>query len=145
MKWFWFVFVFVFALCFNVFILLFTFNWRIITLQCCDSFCCVTTWIRYKYTYISSLLRLPPAHPHPTPLGHHRAPNWVPCIMEQLPSRYFTHGSEYMSMLFFPFVPLFPSPTCPQVRSLNEGNLFSISKRFEQKFIHDPKFQSSIF
>ena len=29
------------------------------------------------YTYIPSLLNLPPTSPHPTPLGHHRAPSWT--------------------------------------------------------------------
>ena len=40
------------------------FNWRIIALKCCDGFCC-TTWITYKYTYITSLLSLP-ASPAPS-------------------------------------------------------------------------------
>ena len=42
-------------------------NWRIIALQCCVDFWCISTWISYKYTYISSLwafpLLLPPSHP----------------------------------------------------------------------------------
>ena len=38
----------------------FIFNWRIITLQCFFGFCCATTWISYMYTYIPSLLSLPP-------------------------------------------------------------------------------------
>ena len=45
-------------------------NWRIIALQYCDGFCHVSTWISHRYTYVSSLLNLPP---HPTPLGCHRA------------------------------------------------------------------------
>ena len=42
-------------------------NWRIIALQCCVDFWCTSTWISYKYTYISSLwaspLLRPPSHP----------------------------------------------------------------------------------
>ena len=26
--------------------------------------------------------------PHVTPLGHHRAPGWAPCVVEQLPTSY---------------------------------------------------------
>ena len=27
------------------------------------------------------------------PLGHHRAPAWAPCVIQQLPTSYFTHDS----------------------------------------------------
>ena len=60
----------------------FIFNWSIIALLCCVSFCCITTSISYKHTYIPSFLSLPPTQP--SPLGHHRAPSWVPCVKEQL-------------------------------------------------------------
>ena len=40
----------------------------------CVSFCCTTARISYKYTYIPSLFDLSPTTPHPTLLGHHRAP-----------------------------------------------------------------------
>ena len=39
---------------------LLSFNWRILTLQCCIGFCHTTTWNSLKYTYISSFLNLPP-------------------------------------------------------------------------------------
>ena len=36
------------------------FNWRIIALQRCVHFCHTSTWIRHRYTYIPSLLKLSP-------------------------------------------------------------------------------------
>ena len=36
------------------------------------------------YIYPSPL-EPPPYHPHPTRLGHHRAPSWAPCVTQQLP------------------------------------------------------------
>ena len=74
----------------------FFFNWRKIALQCVG-FCC-TTWIShnyiyihllhmcilcmyvYVYIYIHSLLNLLSFCPS-TPLGCHRAQEWVPCVI----------------------------------------------------------------
>ena len=61
-------------------------NWSLIALHSCVAFCCISTWISYKYTYVSSLLSLPP-----TPLGHHRAPSWALCAMQQLPTSYLLY------------------------------------------------------
>ena len=36
------------------------FNWRIVALQYCVGFCHLSTWISHRYTYVSSLLNLPP-------------------------------------------------------------------------------------
>ena len=55
-----FFFVFDFLIC------KFIFNWRIIALQYRVGFCQTSTWISHRYTYVSSLLNLPP---HATPLG----------------------------------------------------------------------------
>ena len=38
--------------------------------------------------------------PYPIPLGHHRAPSWAPCAIQQLSTAvYFTYGSVYLSTL----------------------------------------------
>ena len=34
---------------------------------------------------IPSLWNLSPTYPHPIPSGHHRAPDWAPCVKQQLP------------------------------------------------------------
>ena len=43
-----------------IFKILFIFNWRIIALQYHVGFCHTTTWISHRYTYVPSLLSLPP-------------------------------------------------------------------------------------
>ena len=51
---------------FNIFIYFFNFfcvcifNWRIIALQYWFGFCHAATWINHRYTYVPSLLKLPP-------------------------------------------------------------------------------------
>ena len=45
-------------------------TWRVIVLQYCVGFCHKSTCISHRYTYIQSLLNLPP---HLTSLGCHRA------------------------------------------------------------------------
>ena len=45
---------------------LFIFNWRIIALKCWLGFCLTSSWISHRYTYVPSLLNLPPPTPsHP--------------------------------------------------------------------------------
>ena len=67
----------------NIFKILFIFNWRITALQFCVGFCHTSVWISHRYTYVPFLLNL-----LPTPLGYHRAPAWVPWVIQQIPTGY---------------------------------------------------------
>ena len=43
------------------------FNWKIIALQYCVVFCHTSTWISHRYSYVPSILKLPPtSHRIPT-------------------------------------------------------------------------------
>ena len=66
---------------------LFIFHCRITALQCRVGFSHTSTWISHIYLSISPPLE-PLSHlpPHPTLLGCHRAPDWVPWVMEQIPT-----------------------------------------------------------
>ena len=80
------------------------------------SFCCTMKWIRSVYTSIPSLLAFPPLHP--TPLGHHRAPSWLPERYRTFPLAIcFTHGSAHISFPISQFIPITPTPR-PLLRSL---------------------------
>ena len=53
---------------------------------------------------------------HPTPLGHHRAPGWAPCVREQLLTSYLFYMVEHICLCYIlhSFHSLLPS-LCPQV------------------------------
>ena len=93
----------------------FFFTCSIFALQCCVSFCCTITWISYMYTYILSLLGLPPSPPPPHSSRSPKAPSWAefPVLYSRFPlPLYFTHDRVYMSMLHSSFVSPPLSPLC---------------------------------
>ena len=59
-------------------------NWRIIALQTC---CFLSNINKNQYTYVPSLLALPPISAS-YPLGRYRAPVWVPWVIQQIPNGY---------------------------------------------------------
>ena len=83
-------------------------NWRIIASQCCLGFCCTTTQISHKYTYIPSFLHLPPTSSHLTLLITElwaELPRLCSIIILAIS---FTHNNVHVSRLFSQFIP--PSP-----------------------------------
>ena len=66
------------------------------------------------YTYIPSLLDLPPTPLNPTHLGHHRAPSWAPYAIQQVPTRYpfYTWQWTYVN----PNLPIHPPPPSESTR-----------------------------
>ena len=89
-------------------------------------------WISSMYTFIPSLLHLPPTQPHPTHLGHHRARAELPVLYSRFPlAIYFTHGSVYMSFLISQFVPPSPSPAVVTCRFS-----MSVSVFLPCKYVH---------
>ena len=103
-----------------VFLFNFFFNWRIIALQNFAVFCQTSTWISHGYTYIPSLLNLPPISLPILPLEVDTEPlSEFPEPYSKMPlAIYFTYG-DVSSMLLFPYVsPSPPLSPCPQVYSL---------------------------
>ena len=112
----------------------FIFYWGLTSLQCCVDFCCTTLGI--SSMCIASLLSHPPSSPHPTLLGHHRAPSWAPCAYSSFPlASYFTQESVYMSVLRSQFIS--PSPSRPVSTSLFSTRASSF---LPCKQIHRPHF-----
>ena len=117
-------------------------------LQWCVSFCCITKWISYTYTYMPisppSCVSLPPSLSHPsrwsestelTSLCYAAASCCFPLAI------CFTFGSVYMSMPLSHFVPAYPSPSpCPQVHSLRLHLYSCPAPRFEKFFLRLKKF-----
>ena len=93
--------------------LLFIFNWKIIALQCCFSFCCTKPWVSNKYKYIPSLLSLPlSCCIHPSRSSQSTEPSELPVLYSSFPLDIsFIHGSIYTSMWHSQFVLPSSSPS----------------------------------
>ena len=89
------------------------FNWRRITLQCCDGFCHTLTLISHGYTCVPlSWTPLPSSLPAPPlwVIPEHRL--WLSCFVHRIAlAIYFTYGNIHVSMLFSQIIPPWPSPT----------------------------------
>ena len=83
-------------------------------LQYCVGFCHTTIQsaiiIHMSLPSQASLLS-----PNPTPLGHHRASGWAPCVIQQLLTIYILHTIVYICWCYFlhSYHSLLP-PLCPQ-------------------------------
>ena len=89
--------------------------WSMIALQNCVSFCCTKKWISSMHIYI--LLPLGLSSPHPTPLGHHRAPSWAPCVTTASHQLSVLHMVMYVCQCYslnsshpLLFIPLYVGP-----------------------------------
>ena len=96
------------------------FNWRVIGLQYCVGFCHTSIQINHRYTYVLSLLNLPPT---PTPSQPSRVSQ---STRFELPASYSESpqlSTSHMVMYMFPRYSLklshpLPPPLCLQVFSL---------------------------
>ena len=85
---------------------LFSFNWRITALQCCDGLCCTSMWMSYIYIYIYIYIS-PPSWASPlhstTPIPH-RASGWAPSVIQQLPASYLFYTWYWVCVCMYIYI-----------------------------------------
>ena len=89
----------------------FLFNVKIFFLQYYVGFCHTTMQISHNYTYIASVLSLPPLPPlYPSWSSSQECQTGLPVLHSNFsPVIHLIPDSVYMLMLLFPVVPLFPA------------------------------------
>ena len=92
--------------------LVFFFYWKIAALQCVD-FCHTSTWINHRYTYVPSLLTLPPTAPASIPHSRLSTEHQVELLCYIANSHWLSilHMVIYASVLLPQFIPPSPFPT----------------------------------
>ena len=78
----------------------------------------VTKQQQQQQQHIPFLLNLTPT-PHPTPLGHHRAPSWAPCAIQLLPTSclFYIWKCVYVNATLS-IHPTLPFPHCAHISVL---------------------------
>ena len=115
------------------------FNWSLITLQYCSSFCHTLTWISHGCTCVPH--PDPPSHLplHPIPQGHPSAPA-LSTLSHALNLDWwcFTYDNIHISMPFSQIIPPSPSPT--ESRSLFFTSVSLLLSRIQSYRYHLSKF-----
>ena len=98
----------------------FFFNWSIMALQCCVSFCLQQHESAiYKHISLPSWASLTPRS-HPAPLGHHRAPGSSPWVIySSFSPAILLTAHVYISVLLSQFVPFPGEIVCVCARALS--------------------------
>ena len=81
-------------------------------------------WATFTFIHL-----LPPSHPHPTLLGHHRGPTELPCHTAASRWLLYTWQCMNVSPTLCPPAPS-PAATCPQVSSLRSRLYSCPANRF---------------
>ena len=84
------------------------FNWKIITLQYCNSFRHTSVWIGHRCAWVPSILKSlpPPSPPHPFRLLQSTGFGCAASSMELILAIYLTYGIGHASTLFSQIIPL---------------------------------------